>query len=424
MCYNINIMMQENVEKLQHFNHKDKGDIKENEEVLRMDKYKDLETKEIMAFIQSGKDTLIEPWAFIEILSLEEKDREKAERLYEEYKNKRIEQELIEELGVYEERLEKAIQKNDKDAIAFFRVQKEEALKELRALVKDDDKINSILELPYKAKNLLSYLNKKNIEENYFRADKRNEVENKIINLIDNNWAEKKCYEIAPNLSILEEIKYYRSPEIIRYKELDNEGNEIEILEEKKRGEVQECELILRYNDKEVNLKEFFGLNNWKFVHTDIFQCFYPKKEIHYRDPTNIFKLFALFHEIGHAIDWDKNGEKYHNALKENKKKIYELKIRAQVLKELSEEEFSNLLDRLNEESDLIAAETEIKANEEIKILIKRLIDGNYLPREMFSDDSLNKLIEVQLYNKKPITQVEKEIYYSPYLNKKIIKEK
>lgn len=111
------------MKKLQQFyKKKDKREknLENKEEILKVDKYRDLETKEIMSFIQSGKDSLIEPWALIEILSLGEKDRENLEKIYEDYKNKEREQELIGELSLYEERLEKAKLKNDKDAINFF----------------------------------------------------------------------------------------------------------------------------------------------------------------------------------------------------------------------------------------------------------------------------------------------------------------
>lgn len=307
--------------------------------------------------------------------------------------------------------------------LIFFREEKEKIIKELKSLEKDDQKINIILELSSKAKNLLSYFSKKNTDGNYFKKEKKEEIENYLLSLIDNKWIEKKFYEITPNFTVIEEIKYYQNPEIIKYQWLNNEGKETEILEEKKRGEVKECEIILRYNDTEINLKEFLNLKNWKFVHIDFFQSFYPRKEIHYRDPSNIFKIFALFHEIGHSLDWEKNGERYYNALKKNLQKIFELKTKAYTSKEISEEEFSRLLKKLEEEDELIAAENERNANEEIKNFVKRMIEGNYLPRELFSEAFLNKMIEVQLYNKKPIDKIEDEIYYSPYLNKKIQKE-
>lgn len=190
---------------------------------------------------------------------------------------------------------------------------------------------------------------------------------------------EEKYYEINYELKVKEIIEYQ-----------ENENGDIFLVK---------SNLILIYKDKSFDLNQLLpeGVifyrrdvsSTFSFVYASVFwHPLYREncKAVIYSDLSNIMRLYSLFHEIGHAVDFSKNYELY----KGSKSPIE--------------------LDPIKER----------RANAEALKIIRMLRKEGFLPEELFSNEFLYKLISAQLFRKRLEIQPGE---YHPYLKRRLPEE-
>lgn len=191
------------------------------------------------------------------------------------------------------------------------------------------------------------------------QRDKIQDFKNRL-DKIEKELSEDREYKLTEDLKILENIEYGKN----------------------ERGEIYQIKanLALIYKDKKLDLSSLLpeGVIFYRreAASTSSFGYYsaYPHplikeseiKVILYSDLSNFIRLFALFHEIGHVLDFSKHGEDY----KQQPREIIDL-------------------------------EKERRANAEALLIIRRLKREGYLQEELFSNETLFELVAAQLFRKK-----------------------
>lgn len=217
--------------------------------------------------------------------------------------------------------------------------------------------------------------------------DERKRKEEKLrLEQIEREMKEEIVHQVTPDFKIRETIKYGKDA----FGEIYQDGTTITLI----------------YQDKETDLNSFIPSDNFFYRTTPLIgvtfyftQNFHHPLESHlpkamrkkskaiiYGDLSDPIRVFALFHEIGHALDWQKNFERY---LEMERKGVLNLE------------------------------ERERNANYQALKLIRKLRREGLIPSDIFSNEVLFNLVSGQLFRKYKAKGME----YHPYLKRKLPKE-